>query len=128
MVFCDAVCVVLAAVMVLVGAGNPVTAVDPMLSPGAGQARHLAALWQLEYSCHDESPIPADPAALARRPGPAELGLSAPRSRKAPHRTGHPRAGAAERWIASARRESLDRMLITGERHLRPVLSEYADH
>ena len=40
-----------------------------------------------------------------------------------------PRANAiAERWIASARRECLDRMLITGERHLRLVLSEYADH
>ena len=34
----------------------------------------------------------------------------------------------AERWIASARRECLDRMLITGERHLRLVLSEYLDH
>jgi putative transposase len=34
----------------------------------------------------------------------------------------------AERWISSARRECLDRMLITGERHLRLVLSEYADH
>jgi hypothetical protein len=31
-----------------------------------------------------------------------------------------PRANAiAKRWIASARRECLDRMLITGERHLR---------
>jgi putative transposase len=40
-----------------------------------------------------------------------------------------PRANAiAERWIASARRECLDRMLITGERHLRLVLGEYADH
>jgi putative transposase len=40
-----------------------------------------------------------------------------------------PRANAiAERWIASARRECLDRMLITGERHLQLVLSEYADH
>jgi putative transposase len=40
-----------------------------------------------------------------------------------------PRANAiAERWIASARRECLDRMLITGERHLRLVLTEYADH
>ena len=34
----------------------------------------------------------------------------------------------AERWIASARRECLDRMLITGERHLRLVHGEYADH
>ena len=40
-----------------------------------------------------------------------------------------PRANAiAERWIASARRECLDRMLITGERHLRLVLDEYTDH
>jgi hypothetical protein len=39
-----------------------------------------------------------------------------------------PRMNAtAERWIASARRECLDRMLITGERHLRLVLSEYID-
>jgi putative transposase len=40
-----------------------------------------------------------------------------------------PRANAiAERWIASARRECLDQMLITGKRHLRLVLGEYADH
>ena len=40
-----------------------------------------------------------------------------------------PRANAiAERWIASARRECLDRMLIAGQRHLRLALSEYADH
>ena len=34
----------------------------------------------------------------------------------------------AERWIAAARRECLDRMLITGERHLRLVLGGYTDH
>jgi transposase InsO family protein len=40
-----------------------------------------------------------------------------------------PRANAiADRWIASARRECLDRMLITSERHLRLVLGEYIDH
>ena len=40
-----------------------------------------------------------------------------------------PRANAiAERWIASARRECLDRMLITGERHLHLVLGEYVEH
>ena len=40
-----------------------------------------------------------------------------------------PRANAiAERWVGSARRECLDRMLITGERHLQFVLSEYVDH
>jgi putative transposase len=40
-----------------------------------------------------------------------------------------PRANPiAERWIASARRECLDRMLIISEQHLRLVLSEYAGH
>jgi transposase InsO family protein len=40
-----------------------------------------------------------------------------------------PRANAiAERCIGSARRECLDRMLITGERHLRLILDEYIDH
>jgi hypothetical protein len=34
----------------------------------------------------------------------------------------------AERWMSSARRERLDRMLTTGERHLGLVLGEYADH
>ena len=44
-------------------------------------------------------------------------------------RCGCPRANEiAERWIASARRECLDRMLSTGERHLRLVLDEYVDH
>ena len=40
-----------------------------------------------------------------------------------------PRANSiAERWAGSALRECLDRMLITGERHLRLVLDEYTDH
>jgi hypothetical protein len=34
----------------------------------------------------------------------------------------------AGRWISSARRECLDRVLITSERHLRLVLSEYLNH
>ena len=34
----------------------------------------------------------------------------------------------AERWMASTRRECLDRVLITGGRHLQLVLGGYADH
>jgi len=40
-----------------------------------------------------------------------------------------PRANAiCERWIASARGECTDRILIAGRRHLHHVLSEYVDH
>jgi putative transposase len=40
-----------------------------------------------------------------------------------------PRANAiAERWVGSARRECMDRVLISGKRHLRLVLGEYIDH
>jgi putative transposase len=40
-----------------------------------------------------------------------------------------PRANATtERWVGSARRDCLDRMLITGEGHLRLVLNEYVHH
>ena len=46
---------------------------------------------------------------------------------KAPVRA--PRANAiAKRWVGSARRECLDRILVAGERHLRLVLGDYADH
>jgi transposase InsO family protein len=40
-----------------------------------------------------------------------------------------PQANAsAERWGGTVRRECLDWLLIGGERHLRHVLREYADH
>jgi len=40
-----------------------------------------------------------------------------------------PRANAyAERWVRTARAEVTDRMLITGPRHLRVILDEYAAH
>jgi putative transposase len=34
----------------------------------------------------------------------------------------------AERWIGTCRREATDRILITGQNHLRLVVDEYADH
>ena len=40
-----------------------------------------------------------------------------------------PRANAvAERWVGTARRECLDRLIILGERHLRQVLREFVEH
>jgi hypothetical protein len=60
------------------------------------------------------APDPADAACLGQRR--RERGRAPPAD------------AFAERWISSARRECLDRMLITGERHLQLVLSEYVDH
>ena len=40
-----------------------------------------------------------------------------------------PRANAySERWVRTVRAEVTDRMLITGPRHLRAILDEYAGH
>ncbi|SEB56105.1 Integrase core domain-containing protein [Streptomyces melanosporofaciens] len=36
--------------------------------------------------------------------------------------------GIAQRWIGSCRREATDRVLITGQHHLRLIVCEYADH
>jgi putative transposase len=50
-------------------------------------------------------------------------------ARVVPVLPGVPRMNAiAERWVGSCRREATDRVLITGERHLRLVVDEYADH
>lgn len=50
-------------------------------------------------------------------------------ARVAPILPGVPRMNAiAERWVGSCRRETTDRILITGERHLRLVVDEYAHH
>ncbi|MFG2520188.1 integrase core domain-containing protein [Streptomyces sp. NPDC048527] len=50
-------------------------------------------------------------------------------ARVVPILPGAPRMNAiAERWVGSCRREATDRILITGERHLRLVVTEYAGH
>ncbi|MGW9030351.1 integrase core domain-containing protein [Streptomyces sp. NPDC055722] len=50
-------------------------------------------------------------------------------ARVMPILAGVPRMNAiAERWVGSCRREATDRVLITGERHLRLVVEEYAGH
>ncbi|MFB9573493.1 integrase core domain-containing protein [Streptomyces yanii] len=50
-------------------------------------------------------------------------------ARVVPILPGVPRMNAiAERWVGSCRREATDRALITGERHLRLVVDEYATH
>jgi transposase InsO family protein len=46
---------------------------------------------------------------------------------KAPLRAPKARAHA-ERWVGSARRECLDRLLILGRRHLERVLATYTRH
>src|SRR5262249_26179192 len=47
--------------------------------------------------------------------------------RRTPPRS--PRANSiAERWVASARREALDWLLVVNDRHLRCVLKEYVEH
>jgi putative transposase len=60
------------------------------------------------------------------------LRLSRQEESKPPPAAATPAASAAnaiaERWVGSARRECLDRMLTTSEQHLRLILSEYADH
>ncbi|MFE4723450.1 hypothetical protein ACFRLW_45250 [Streptomyces sp. NPDC056728] len=48
-------------------------------------------------------------------------------ARVVPILPGVPRMNAiAERWVGSCRREATDRILISGERHLRLVVDEYA--
>ena len=47
--------------------------------------------------------------------------------RRTPARS--PRANSiAERWVASARREALDWLLVVNDRHLRCILKEYVEH
>ncbi|MEY9969396.1 transposase InsO family protein [Streptacidiphilus sp. MAP12-16] len=50
-------------------------------------------------------------------------------ARVVPILPGVPRMNAiAERWVGSCRHEAIDRVLITGERHLRLIVDEYAAH
>jgi putative transposase len=55
------------------------------------------------------------------------LGGNGVRITKAPVRS--PRANSyAERYVGTLRRECLDHLLVYGERHLRRILAEYAQH
>src|SRR5215472_13276895 len=47
--------------------------------------------------------------------------------RRTPARS-HRANSIAERWVASARREALDWLLVVSERHLRCILKEYVEH
>ena len=47
--------------------------------------------------------------------------------RRTPARS-HRANSIAERWVASARREALDWLLVVNERHLRCILKEYVEH
>jgi putative transposase len=47
---------------------------------------------------------------------------------RAPHGTGTRANAIAERWIAAARRELLDRMLIINRHHLMAALTKYVAH
>src|SRR6478672_8154020 len=67
------------------------------------------------------------PCCAARTTGQRSRGSTARYSARAPIRA--PRANAiAERFIGTLRRECLDQLLITGQRHLAVVLREYLEH
>src|SRR5690349_4541005 len=91
--------------------------------------------YSLNRSCPAQSVAleRSDPAELNQRPGP--MAFSYPSCSAYVNSPDGPLSlppkpwanAIAERWIASARRECLDRMLITGEWHLRPVLARWPD-
>src|SRR5712691_3768656 len=74
----------------------------------------------------------AEPTAT-QTPAPPTDGTDASPEQPAPQRQNRAQSTAlanahAERWVGSARRECLDRILIVSQRHLERVLHEYVAH
>ncbi|HKF19763.1 MAG TPA: integrase core domain-containing protein [Candidatus Dormibacteraeota bacterium] len=90
-----------------------------------------AARTQPHLGADGARPAAALPDPRSRRQVRSRLRLRA-RGRGAEVRRIPPRSpqanSIAERWVASARREALDWLLVLNERHLRCILKEYVEH
>jgi putative transposase len=97
----------------------------PNAAWAAQQARNLS--WDLQEAGAHPTVLIRDRDAKFPPAFDAVLAAEGVRVVRTPMRA--PQANAfADRWVGTVRRECLDWLLITGERHLRHALREYADH
>ncbi|MGI5143639.1 MULTISPECIES: integrase core domain-containing protein [unclassified Streptomyces] len=104
----------------------------------AGVTRNVTAQWAAQQACNllmslDDTRTAGIRYLIRDNAGYFSEGFdavfTAVGARVVPILPGVPRMNAiAERWVGSCRREATDRILITGERHLRLVVEEYASH
>ncbi|MEV8563819.1 integrase core domain-containing protein [Streptomyces sp. NPDC051917] len=104
----------------------------------AGVTRNVTTAWAIQQARNLLMNLDGTHAASIRYPIRDNAGyftegfdavFTAIGARVVPTLPGVPRMNAiAERWVGSCRREATDQALITGERHLRLVVDEYADH